>query len=427
MDSAFSPPQTALTPARDRALAFAMLAFWAVVTAWQQWGQWAEDLSAVYVAGWLWHTGQAALVYDARPAFFGGAADSWLPAMQAIGAADRTSFPYVYPPLWAVLAAPLTGRLSPQGFFDLAGLVQIPMLAASAWLAGRILKPSAMPWWVWTAISLVILNLSVPSHLAIWHNQPTITVGFLTLLAVERLGAGRPVAAGVALAVAAAIKLTPAAFVLIFLLDRQWRAAASFAIAGAALAVLSIALAGWPAHQAFLSSLGQVKGLGYLIAINTSLLPALLALGTAWGVLPPVDPAATQHIYTAVPAWLSPAISLAALGIVATFGRALRPLPGRLRRGIGLLALSIVVPLMGPLGWLHYYLVPMLLLPGLIGLMPFRAAVALIALVTVPSLGFVFAAIGSLPWPIADYTWAMCTFWAAVLAGLYAAARRART
>ena len=51
----------------------------------------------------------------------------------------------------------------------------------------------------------------------------------------------------------------------------------------------------------------------------------------------------------------------------------------------------------------------------------------LIALVTVPSLGFVFAAIGSLPWPIADYTWAMCTFWAAVLAGLYAAARRART
>ncbi|WP_413874188.1 glycosyltransferase family 87 protein [Albidovulum sp.] len=426
MDSARPLPQTALTPARDRALAIAMLAFWAAVTTWQQWGQWAEDLSAVYVAGWLWHTGQAALIYDTRPAFFGGAADSWLPALRAIGAADQTSFPYVYPPLWAVLTAPLTGRLSPQGFFDLVAAVQIPLLAASAWIAGRILKPRAMPWCVWTAISLVTLNLSAQSFLAIWHNQPTITVGFLTLLSIERLGAGRPVAAGAALALAAAIKLTPAAFALVFLLDRQWRAAAAFVLAGAALGLLSVALAGWPAHQAFLASLAQVKGFGYLIAINTSLLPAALALGSVSGLLPPVDPAATQHIYTTVPGWLSPAISLVALGLVAAFGRALAPLPGGLRRGIGFLALSIVVALMGPLGWLHYYLVPMLLLPGLLGLLPFRAAVALMALVAVPSLGFVFSAIGSLPWPIADYTWIMCAAWALVLAGLFAAARRAR-
>jgi alpha-1,2-mannosyltransferase len=226
MDSARPLPQTALTPARDRALAFALLALWAAVTTWRQWGHWAEDLSAVYIAGWLWQTGQAALVYDAPPAFFGGVAESWRPAMEAMGIAGRHSFPFVYPPLWAVLVAPLTTILDAQGFMDAVALVQIPLLAASVWLAGRLLKPAAMPWWAWTSAGLVTLSLSIQSHLAIWHNQPTITVGFLTLLSIERLGAGRPVAAGVALALAAAIKLTPAAVILIFLLDRQWRAAA---------------------------------------------------------------------------------------------------------------------------------------------------------------------------------------------------------
>lgn len=427
MDIAPSLSPTAMTPARDRAFSLALLVFWALVATWQQWGRWPEDLSAVYMAGWLWHAGQGALIYDAPPAFFGGAAQSWLPAMQALGIAEKTTYAYVYPPLWAVLAAPLAGVLSPQGFFDLVAAVQMPLLAASAWLAGRILKPAAMPWWVWTAMSLFALNLAMPSHTAIWHNQPSITVGFLTLLAFERLGAGRPVGAGVALAVAAAIKLTPAAFVIVFLLDRQWRAILAFAIAGGALGLLSIALAGWPAHAAFLASLAHVKTVGLLSAINISALTAALALGSALGHLPMPDPELPQIVYhDYIPAWLSPSIVLTALVLIAAFAHALAPLRGDLRRGLGLFALSIILALMGPLGWLHYYVVPMLLLPGLLGLLPFRAALVLIAVVLVPSLNVAFAAISLLPWPIANYTWIMCAAWTAVLAGLYVAARRAR-
>ena len=189
--------------------------------------------------------------------------------------------------------------------------------------------------------------------------------------------------------------------------------------------ILSIALAGWPAHQAFLESLALVKGVAYLIAINISLLPALLAAGSALGLAPAVDPAATQHIYTAIPAWLSPAISLAALALILAFGRVLRALPGEQRRGIGLLALAIVLALFGPLGWLHYYVLPMLLLPGLLGLLPMRPASMLVALVAIPSLALIFGQISLLPWPIANYTWLMCAAWAAILAALFAAARRA--
>lgn len=424
-DTTAPEDRKALAPCRDRRLSAALLALWVAVTLWQQWGLWAEDLSAVYIAGWLWQTGQTDLIYATPPAFFGGVAASWFPAMEALGLSGKTSFAYVYPPIWAALTAPVTTILTPQGFINAVALVQIPLLAASVWLAGRLLKPGAMPWWVWTAIGLVTLDLSIQSHLAIWHNQPTITVGFLILLAFERLGASRPLAAGIALAFAAAIKLTPAAFVLVFLLDRQMRAAACFAVAGTALGLISILLAGWSAHADFLAGLDKVAGVAYLIAINVSLKPALLAAGSALGLLPAVDPQATEHVYAALPGWIGPALSIAAAALILAFGRVLAPLEGRLRRGIGVFALSVVLALFGPLGWLHYYLLPMLLLPGLLGLLPRGPALALIAPVAFLSLTMVFAQIKALSWPVAGYVWLASASWLAILAGLYTAARRA--
>ncbi|OYX42288.1 MAG: hypothetical protein B7Z02_12750 [Rhodobacterales bacterium 32-67-9] len=417
--------QTAFSSQSDLRLSVAFLAFWVAVALWQQWGHWAEDLSAVYIAGWLWQNGQPDLIYAAPPAFFGGAAESWTPALEALGIADRTIFPYVYPPLWAVLIAPLTTILGPQGFANAVALIQIPMLAASVLLAARLVKPNGMPLFLWTLIGILVLALSVQSYLALQHNQPTITAGFLILLSFERLGAGRPVAAGAALAFAAAIKLSPAAFALIFLVDRQTRAAASFAIIGGALGLLSILLAGWPAHVDFLTSLDRVAGVAYLIAINVSLKPALLAAGAALGLLPAVDPAIKRFVFGDLPGWIGPALSIAAIALLLGFGRVLAPLDGRLRRGIGVFACSLILALFGPLGWLHYYLLPMLLLPGLPGLLPRGPALALMAPIAVLSLTQAMAFIDFLPWPIANYTWIMCAAWLAVLAGLYAAALRA--
>lgn len=416
-----------LSPAQDLRRAFVLLALWTLYAIWQQWGHWGEDLSALYIAGHLWHSGQSDLLYAAPPGFFGGNADSWMPVMQDLGIADQVVFPYVYPPLWAVLIAPLTTVLGPQGFADAVTLIQVPLLAGSVLLAARLVKPSWMSMQLWVVIGITGLMVSIQSYLALWHNQPTITVTFLILLAFVCLGKERPVAAGAALALAAAIKLTPAAFALIFLIDRQYRALAAFALIGGALGLLSIALAGWPAHQAFLESLATVKGVALLSAVNTSLLTAVLAAGSALGALPqpPTDlPLVIYH--DVVPVWLSPAISAAALGLAAAFARALLPLPGHLRRGIGLFSIAIIIALMGPLGWLHYYVLPMLLMPGLLRLLPLRPALGLIAVVALPSLTFVFGQIGALPWPIATYTWIMCAAWAAVLAGLYAGAARAR-
>lgn len=197
--------------ARDIRLAALMLILWAGATVWLQWGHWPEDLSALYVAGHLWQSGHSQLIYAAPEGFFGGAADSWGPVLRDLGIADRTVFSYVYPPLWAALLAPLTDALGPQGFANAVSLIQVPILAASVPLAARLLRPAAMPLAVWTLLGLFALAFSVQSYLALWHNQPSITVAFLVLVAFVCAVEDRPVAAGAALALAAAVKLTPAA------------------------------------------------------------------------------------------------------------------------------------------------------------------------------------------------------------------------
>lgn len=218
---------------------------------------------------------------------------------------------------------------------DATPLIQRPMLAASVPLGARLLTPAWMPLIVWTLAGCTVLTISFEADLTIWHHQPTITVGFLILLAFAHLDAGRPLAAGAALALAAAIKLTPAAFALIFILDRQHRALAAFALTGAALGGLSLLLAGGDTHLALLQSLREIPSSALLGAVNISLLPALLPLGSLFGLRAPFDPGAFAVILSPVPKWLPGALSLAMLLILVAFFLVLRrrfpPDPARAR------------------------------------------------------------------------------------------------
>ncbi|MFZ1726276.1 MAG: glycosyltransferase 87 family protein, partial [Albidovulum sp.] len=199
----------ALSAPQDRTLALMFLALWSAATIILQWNIWPEDLSAVYIAAALWQQGQPDLIYAIPFGFYGGTAAEWIPIQEQLGIYDLGSFPYVYPPLWAVLTAPLTAVFSPQGFANAVTCLQVPMLAASVWLAMRILPLPGAQLWLKSAIGVVLLSTMVPAFTALWFNNPSITVNFLTLLAFERLTARHPIAAGAALALAAAIKLSP--------------------------------------------------------------------------------------------------------------------------------------------------------------------------------------------------------------------------
>ena len=117
-------------------------------------------------------------------------------------------------------------------------------------------------------------------------------------------------------------------------------------------------------------------------------------------------------------------LGLTAIALTAAFLIALRDKPGPERRATGLFALWLILTLFGPLGWQHYYLLPLLLLPGLIARMTPRAGLLLGIAVGLPSVRLVFLTIGFLPWPVANYVWLACPGWLAVLLTLHVRTRR---
>lgn len=402
-----------------------VLALWTGWAIWVHAGQWPEDLSAVYVGAHLWQSGQHALIYATPPQFYGGAAESWTPVMADLGVAGRPTFPYVYPPLWAALLAPVTAHVGVQGFLAAFSTAQVGLMAASVLLADRLFRPPGMTHLLWALLSVVMLSTMVQPYATLWHSQPTILTTFLTLLAFVAIREGRPVAAGVALAVAAAIKLTPAAFAVLFLFDRQYRALAAFLIMGAALALASLLVAGIDLHRDFLASLGRIRTAWLLVPVNVSLRPALLALGSVLGLYPAIDPGVPATILSPVPPVLSALVTLAGAAIAGACLLALRGAPQERRLPLALMVLGIVIPVFGPLGWLHYYMLPLFLLPGIPGLFRPARALLLAAIIVVPSLEPVFAKITLLPWPTADFVWISLAGWLGLLAALCHAARRA--
>ena len=108
-----------------------------------------------------------------------------------------------------------------------------------------------------------LLVPGVPLMSALLLGQTQILVFFLCLLAFERYIAGAFFAAGVALALAACLKITPAAFALIFLFDRNGRALAAFMVSGMVMLALSYAVAGPELHLTYLSHLRTISAYIY--------------------------------------------------------------------------------------------------------------------------------------------------------------------
>ncbi|MGD9918176.1 MAG: hypothetical protein AB7U46_09165 [Paenirhodobacter sp.] len=166
-----APGATGSAPAL-RLAALAALALWALWTWAGAQGVWANDLAALWFAGHFAATGQEALIYAAPPEFFGGTPTEWEPLRASLGAAPQElAFPYVYPPLWAGLIAPLTEHLGPRAFFDAALALQIAMLAASVPLAAQIARPPRLAAPLFTLWGIAVLALTTASTAAVVLNQ----------------------------------------------------------------------------------------------------------------------------------------------------------------------------------------------------------------------------------------------------------------
>ncbi len=350
--------------ARQTLYVLLLIAFAAVLSALRNMGETSPDLLATWMAGLNFARGSFDQIYaPAGPVFDMYPPDAWIAELRA-GGHDGAIFPFIYPPLWAWGASWLTGVTSYSSVIAVANVVNPALLGLTLWLAARAARcPLPEPGYV--AIGLAAFFLTAISLVALEQNQPQILVAFLTVLAAERTARGAPRSAGAALALAASIKLYPAFFALIWLARGERRALAGFILAGAGLALLSLAVAGWPLHAAFLAQIRTISGstlvtsftydldavaAKYLFADAMTFVPDLLPDSDAgWLVL------AKPTLWTVADA----ALLLATLAGLTRLARKSRdPL-------VWPLAITLTA-LVSPLSWGYHYLAALAFLPALL-------------------------------------------------------------
>lgn len=346
------------------AISVALMGLWCFAEIAGMWHAFPPDLSALYMAGYLFAEGRADLIYAAPEGFFGGMAQEWVPYRNALELRGESVLPYVYPPLWAAVLGQIAPLMSPQQFFQGAALILIPLLPVSAYLAWRIMPSNRLPLWAWFMVTAALLYTSLISKAAIVQLQPQIFVVFLMLLSFERYTSGKPGQAGAVLALAAALKLSPAGLALIFVLDRNWRALGWFVGIGAVLAAASFVFAGAALNFAFLERLSSVSNGVFISAINFSTEALLFAMAVEFGLAPDVSLTGLNIRIDDIPFWIGPLNTGLFMAFAVALIRATSP-DNPYRLVLRFFGLSLLLNIFGPIGWAHYFLPQLLLLPAL--------------------------------------------------------------
>lgn len=290
--------------------------------------------------------------------------EAWITRAREIGISGDV-FPYLYPPIWAWLLAPVTKIISFDAFAQVMLGINAAALFGMAGLAARLAGQERQSPLAWLLIMLLGFYLTRAGQVALLQGQPQILTAFLTLYGLDRAANGKPVAGGVGLGVAIALKLAPLPIALIWLLTGQRRAGVvAFATAGA-LGLASIGLAGWPVHEVFLENLstvaGTVMGSSHNFSIET------LVARQFWSDqllrVPPLEPGLSSWSIMAKPEALTVATRLAMLAVLAGSVVALRRVEDKADRALVWAATLTLLALLGPLGWSYYYLAPMAFLP----------------------------------------------------------------
>ena len=340
---------------------------------------WAPDLGAVYFGASAYAADEWQSVYAAPLIFFGALIEDpfWLALAQDQGLSGAPLVSFVYPPLIAALFAPLTEAISASRFIQIGLAIELACLCAGVLLA-RAIAGNCLPPAVWVVASLVIGLPTVTLQNALFHAQPQIVLVAIVLLAFLLYRWGLDATAGMVLAVAGAIKLAPLFLGIIFLADRRWRAAVATAIGSIAIALVGIAISGTELQIGFLQQLGRASDMHLLSPLGYSRAGILTAL---WGILSgsPVEIVADKSFgRIAADPWIT-AVSYLLLFVGAVLilvrTRKLR-LPEALP--LRLLGIWCILSVLGPLGWAHYALGPVLMMPAVIGFFSQRRAFLLL-------------------------------------------------
>ena len=244
--------------------------------------------------------------------------------------------PFTYPPVAAIVLAPLT--LLPM---TAAGTV---LTMASIALAGVVLRvflrrlggPAAGSVWA-VAWLLPVALLLEPVRTTLAYGQVNIVL--MALVALDGLTEEPRWPRGALVGLAAAVKLTPAAFVLFFLLRRDYRAAAVAGVSFAAATVAGFALAGHDSVRYWTAAVFQTGRIGGPATAANQCVQAVLARAG-------LDPRTAGG----TAAWLA----LSAL-VVIVAGRGMRQALAASQDCWALSLNAFAVLLISPISWSHHW------------------------------------------------------------------------
>ena len=353
------------------------------------------DAASLAVAGRLIAEERPDLLYSRLPDRLAVDDPAWQAEARKMGYSWRL-YPYLYPPLIAYAAAPASGADLPLIRAAMLALTTCAV-AMSVLISARCWAPELLiPGWLIGVIAGAALSWPFISQLIALNLQPLVMLAILAAIAAAQ--AGRPALAGSALALAAAVKVTPAVLVLYWLVTRRHAEAIWFFIAGAGLVALGLVLAGAPLHLDWVRSMQELGQSIVPTEQNRSI--AALLYGMAYGL----EPSAEGLPLRPLPAWLQAACALAGLaGVALCLWGAPRSRHRPAADAAGQIALILVTVLATPLAWSHYFLILVpaaMVWTGLVGLTSRSVSViALIAILISEPVTRVASAAAEWGWP----------------------------
>jgi hypothetical protein len=228
----------------------------------------ASDLAPSYLGCRVLAGGGQQHLYAHDPVLFNHVYDSFWDAAKKAGGLplDYNTPPYVQTPLWAWALEPVCTRMSFQSFvwmflgLTLVGFASTIGVVARYW-APRLFHPG------WIAVVCVALYPTEAFQYSLHLVQTHVLFVFLMVAALTLAGRGRPVWGGLLLAVAAAVKITPGFLLIYWLIQRNWKAAASFVFWSIAIGVVTLLVAGPKLSLEYLHTLSRASNL-LLVAFN---------------------------------------------------------------------------------------------------------------------------------------------------------------
>ncbi len=338
---------------REHGVILAFLAIFICVGMVKYWNADAEDLASSYVGCRLIAEGHSAALFDYDPENFAGlgGSNTWK-RVAAEGGFHGFLHPYVQTPLWGYGLRPLCMHTSFAAFNRIFLLQVMLCFAATIGLIARFWAPSLLhP----LPIALVLLCFwfSQPFQYAMFLMQTHALFFFLAVASLMLAERDRPIAAGLLLACAAAVKLTPGVLVIYWVMTRRWKAAASTVAWSAVLMLLTVMAVGAPLVRAYFADLHRISRVLLVSQNNQSF--AAWAMGRFYSA----DDISDVDIFP-LPTALrlgSTALLIAFTALGGWIDRRRRGLSGvmaPLRVPMGAAMALVAVTVFAPIAWTHY-------------------------------------------------------------------------